>query len=40
MLAGADTALICLDDDALGVMSPSKLHGSLGMGLPDHLRRP
>lgn len=34
VLAGADTALICLDDEALGVMSPSKLHGSLGMGLP------
>ncbi len=34
VLAGADTALICLDDDALGVMSPSKLHGALGMGLP------
>jgi colanic acid biosynthesis glycosyl transferase WcaI len=34
VLAGADTALICLDDDALGVMSPSKLHGSLGMGIP------
>lgn len=34
VLAGADTALICLDDAALGVMSPSKLHGSLGMGLP------
>ncbi len=34
VLAGADTALICLDDAALGVMSPSKLHGSLGMGVP------
>ena len=34
VLAGADTSLICLEDGALGVMSPSKLHGSLGMGLP------
>lgn len=34
VLRGAHTALICLDDAALGVMSPSKLHGSLGMGLP------
>ncbi len=34
ILAGADTSLICLEDQALGVMSPSKLHGSLGMGLP------
>ncbi len=34
VLAGADTSLICLEDRALGVMSPSKLHGSLGMGLP------
>lgn len=34
VLAGADTSLICLEDEALGVMSPSKLHGSLGMGLP------
>ncbi len=34
VLAGADTSLICLEDAALGVMSPSKLHGSLGMGVP------
>ena len=34
VLAGADTSLITLDDRALGVMSPSKLHGSLGMGTP------
>lgn len=34
VLAGAATSLICLHDRALGVMSPSKLHGSLGMGLP------
>lgn len=34
VLSGADTAFICLDSRALGVMSPSKLHGSLGMGLP------
>lgn len=34
VLAGADTSLICLQPEALGVMSPSKLHGSLGMGIP------
>lgn len=34
VLTGAATTLICLDDDALGVMSPSKLHSSLGMGTP------
>lgn len=34
VLAGADTSLISLEDRALGVMSPSKLHGSLGMGKP------
>ncbi len=34
VLAGASATLICLDDQALGVMSPSKLHGSLGMGTP------
>ena len=34
VLAGADTSLITLEDHALGVMSPSKLHGSLGMGVP------
>jgi glycosyltransferase involved in cell wall biosynthesis len=34
VMAGAGAALIALDDDALGVMSPSKLHGYLGMALP------
>lgn len=34
VLGGAAASLICLDDEALGVMSPSKLHGSLGMGTP------
>ncbi len=34
VLAGAAASLICLDDQALGVMSPSKLHGSLGMATP------
>ncbi|WP_436792968.1 glycosyltransferase family 4 protein [Actinospongicola halichondriae] len=34
VLAGAHATLICLDDQALGVMSPSKLHGSLGMATP------
>lgn len=34
VLRGAAATLICLDDEALGVMSPSKLHGSLGMGTP------
>lgn len=34
VLAGADTAVIALDASARGVMSPSKLHGSLGMGVP------
>ena len=34
VLSGAAATLICLDDEALGVMSPSKLHGSLGMGTP------
>ncbi len=34
VLAGAHASLICLDDQALGVMSPSKLHGSLGMATP------
>ena len=30
----ADCALIVMRDDALGVISPSKLHGYLAMGLP------
>lgn len=34
VLAGASASLIGLDERALGVMSPSKLHGSLGMGVP------
>ena len=34
VLAGAGAALIALDDLALGVMSPSKLHSYLAMGLP------
>ena len=34
VMAGADGALITLDDRALGVMSPSKLHANLAAGLP------
>ncbi len=34
VMAGADLALITLDDRALGVMSPSKLHANLAAGLP------
>lgn len=34
VLAGAGAALIVLDDEALGVMSPSKLHASLARGVP------
>ncbi len=34
LLAAADCALITLRDEAVGVMSPSKLHGNLAMGLP------
>ncbi len=34
VLASADLALITLSDEAAGVMSPSKLHGCLAMGLP------
>jgi colanic acid biosynthesis glycosyl transferase WcaI len=34
VLAGADLALITLDDRSLGVMSPSKLHANLAAGLP------
>jgi hypothetical protein len=33
-MAAADAALITLRDEALGVMSPSKLHSNLAMGLP------
>jgi colanic acid biosynthesis glycosyl transferase WcaI len=34
VMAGADGALITLDDRSLGVMSPSKLHANLAAGLP------
>jgi glycosyltransferase involved in cell wall biosynthesis len=34
VMAAAGCALITLRDEALGVMSPSKLHSSLAMGLP------
>ena len=34
LLAGADAALITLDERSLGVISPSKLHASLAAGLP------
>jgi colanic acid biosynthesis glycosyl transferase WcaI len=34
ILAGADAALITLDDRSRGVMSPSKLHSCLAAGLP------
>jgi colanic acid biosynthesis glycosyl transferase WcaI len=34
VLAGAGCALISLDDRSLGILSPSKMHSSLAMGLP------
>ncbi|MEI6236037.1 MAG: glycosyltransferase family 4 protein [Planctomycetota bacterium] len=34
LMASADCALITLRDDALGVMSPSKMHSNLAMRLP------
>jgi glycosyltransferase involved in cell wall biosynthesis len=34
VMAGAGAALIVLSDDALGLMSPSKLHANLAAGLP------
>ncbi len=34
LLAAADLALVSLADEALGVMSPSKVHSYLAMGLP------
>ncbi len=34
VMAGAGCALILLSDEALGVMSPSKLHANLAAGLP------
>ncbi len=33
-MSGAKCSLITLRDDALGLMSPSKMHASLAMGLP------
>jgi colanic acid biosynthesis glycosyl transferase WcaI len=34
VMTGVDCALIVMRDEALGVVSPSKLHGYLAMGLP------
>lgn len=34
VMGAADCALVTLRDDALGVMSPSKIHSNLAMGLP------
>ncbi len=34
VLAGADCALISLDDRAIGIQSPCKMNGSLAMGVP------
>jgi len=34
VMAGADGAIITLDERSLGVMSPSKLHANLAAGLP------
>jgi colanic acid biosynthesis glycosyl transferase WcaI len=34
VMAGGICALVTLRDDALGVMSPSKIHSNLAMGLP------
>jgi colanic acid biosynthesis glycosyl transferase WcaI len=34
VMAHADAAMITLDNELLGVMSPSKLHANLAMGLP------
>jgi glycosyltransferase involved in cell wall biosynthesis len=34
LMAGADAALITLDERSLGIMSPSKLHANLAAGLP------
>lgn len=34
VMAGADCALVTLRDDAIGIMSPSKIHSNLAMGLP------
>jgi glycosyltransferase involved in cell wall biosynthesis len=34
VMSGADCALVTLRDDAIGIMSPSKIHSNLAMGLP------
>lgn len=34
VMSVADCALVTLRDDALGIMSPSKIHANLAMGLP------
>jgi hypothetical protein len=34
VMAGADCALVTLRDDILGIMSPSKIHSNLALGLP------
>jgi glycosyltransferase involved in cell wall biosynthesis len=34
VMSGADCALVTLRDDILGIMSPSKIHSNLAMGLP------
>jgi colanic acid biosynthesis glycosyl transferase WcaI len=34
IMAAADCALITMNEEALGIISPSKLHGCLAMGLP------
>ncbi len=34
VLSGADCALITMNESALGVISPSKMHANLAMGLP------
>jgi glycosyltransferase involved in cell wall biosynthesis len=34
IMAGADCALVTLRDDIIGIMSPSKIHANLAMGLP------
>lgn len=34
LMSGVDCALVTLRDDAVGIMSPSKIHSNLAMGLP------
>jgi colanic acid biosynthesis glycosyl transferase WcaI len=34
VMAAADAALVTLRDDIIGIMSPSKIHSNLAMGLP------